>query len=127
DTTSVGPNSKANAEGCVALGANSECDEVNTVSVGRERNERRLVNVDEGRNDTDAATMGQLRSNAQALGGGAGYDSMGNFIPPAYNYRNGATYNNVGGALDDLDRRVYDLEQNPGGGGQGPQGPAGPA
>ncbi|PZS87680.1 hypothetical protein A7X83_01685 [Stenotrophomonas maltophilia] len=51
---------------------------------------------------------------------------MGNFIPPTYNFRNGNTYNNVGGALDDLDSRVYDLEQN-GGGGTGPQGPAGPA
>lgn len=123
--TAAGRNAKANAVNCVALGDSSECDEANTVSVGTEGSERRLVNLANGRNDTDAVNMGQLRSNAQALGGGAGYDTMGNFIPPSYTFQSGATYNNVGSALYDLDGRVHNLEQNPGGGGQGPAGPAG--
>ena len=125
--TAAGRNAKANAVNCVALGDSSECDEAKTVSIGTEGdgNQRRLVNLANGRNDTDAVNMGQLRSNAQALGGGAGYDTMGNFIPPSYTFQSGATYNNVGSALYDLDGRVHNLEQNPGGGGQGPAGPAG--
>lgn len=120
----LGANSNAKANRCVALGIDSECDEDNTVSVGREGDERRITNVQNGRDDTDAVNIRQVRPLAQSLGGGSTYNAYGQFVPPSYNFRSGATYNNVGSALDDLDGRVYNLEQNPGGG-TGPVGPAG--
>ncbi|RAR61802.1 trimeric autotransporter adhesin [Paraburkholderia unamae] len=42
-------------------------DEDNTVSVGSEGNERRITNVANGVNPTDAANMGQLQSGLNAL------------------------------------------------------------
>lgn len=68
----------------VALGANSNADEENTVSVGgtyeetvltptgsmnvTKYNKRRIVNVDEGKKDTDAATVGQIITNIKKNG-----------------------------------------------------------
>ena len=68
----------------VALGANSNADEENTVSVGgtyedtvftstgpmnvTKYNKRRIVNVDEGKKDTDAATVGQVITNIKKNG-----------------------------------------------------------
>ena len=138
-TTAVGHQAQANANSgqafgayahadgdCTALGYNSECSDYGTVSVGRAGEERRVVNVANGINDTDAATVGQMAPMAQSFGDGANFNN-GMFTPPNYVFISGATYNNVAGALHDLDGRLYNLEQNPGGGGTGPQGPAGPA
>ncbi|MDD2337962.1 MAG: YadA-like family protein [Geobacteraceae bacterium] len=55
------------ASGSVALGQNSVASEANTVSVGSAGNERRLTNIADGINDTDAANMGQLRQAAAAM------------------------------------------------------------
>ena len=60
DATAIGALSRAAAPGCVALGAGSVCDEANTVSVGHDDNQRRIVNVADGVEDTDAATVGQM-------------------------------------------------------------------
>lgn len=121
----IGQGAAAYADDCVALGKNSVCSSQGTVSFGSSGNESRLTNVANGIYNNDAVNMGQLRSSTAALGGGAGFDSTtGAFIAPSYNFISGATYNNVGSALYDLDARVYSLEQNPGGG-QGPAGPAG--
>lgn len=130
--TNIGAGSKVNADRATCVGASCEANHVNSVGVGygtktTQENEvavgyRRVTQVSSGRDDTDAANMGQLRPNAWALGGGAGYDNLGNYIPPTYTFQSGATYNNVGSAMYDLDGRVHNLEQNPGGGGQGPAG-----
>jgi len=55
------------ATGSVALGQNSVASEANTVSVGSVGNERRLTNIADGINDTDAANVGQLRQAAAAM------------------------------------------------------------
>jgi hypothetical protein len=59
---SVGPN----GTNSVAIGANSVANQPNTVSFGSPGHDRRLVNVADGVNDTDAANYGQLR---RAYGG----------------------------------------------------------
>ncbi|WP_196485485.1 YadA family autotransporter adhesin, partial [Burkholderia cepacia] len=80
--TAIGQGSKASGEGStaigqgssvasgagnsVAIGQGSVATEANTVSFGSEGNERRLVNVADGINATDAATKGQLD---RAMGG----------------------------------------------------------
>lgn len=124
--TALGAEANANAERCVALGFRSDCEEnENVVSVGSEfQGEfRRIINVARGINDRDAVNMSQLRDVTHTFGGGASFDFFtGAFTPPNYTFISGASYNNVGDALDDLDQRVWDLEQNGGGGGPGTPG-----
>ncbi len=52
-----------------ATGANSVGDEDNTVSFGSQGNERRVTNVANGVNATDAVNMGQFQSGLNALQG----------------------------------------------------------
>ncbi|WP_405045115.1 YadA family autotransporter adhesin [Paraburkholderia sp.] len=69
NSTAIGANSTASAEGAVALGAGSVADQANTVSVGSAGNERKIVNVANGTNATDAVNVSQLNdavSNAQS-------------------------------------------------------------
>ncbi len=49
------------ANGSVAIGQNSIAREANTVSVGSAGNERRVTNVADAVNSTDAVTLGQLQ------------------------------------------------------------------
>jgi autotransporter adhesin len=46
----------------VALGASSVADQANTVSVGSATNQRRITNVAEGVNGTDAVNVDQLKA-----------------------------------------------------------------
>lgn len=120
-TTALGAFTNADADGCVALGATSDCGrEANTVSVGNATLKRRVSNVADGLYDTDAATVGQLNPMAGALGAGARYVN-GQFIAPTYVMQSGNTYHTVADALYDIDGRLHTIENNPGGG----QGPAG--
>lgn len=73
-----------NARNSVALGHSSYADEENTVSVGMKNQERRIVNVQRGRNSTDVATVEQLKDGLATLGGGASLDASGNIIAPTY-------------------------------------------
>lgn len=86
-----GTKSKATGKYSVALGSNSTADEDNTVSVGGMHEvqignkptgepimetqwlKRRITNVADGTRDTDAATVGQVKSMI-AAGGGASFD-----------------------------------------------------
>ena len=61
-SVALGIGANANASGSVALGAYSIANEDNTVSIGRAGSERRIVNVADGINETDAATVGQLNA-----------------------------------------------------------------
>lgn len=103
----------------VAIGHGAVANEAKTVSFGDGTYNRRLVNLDYGIFDTDAATVGQLNSAASAFGGGAGFFN-GVFQAPTYVFLSGASFNNVGSALAYLDGRVTTLENA-----QGPQGAAG--
>ncbi len=60
--TALGANAKATAENAVALGQGSVADEEDTVSVGKKYSERRITNVEEGVNDTDAVNVRQLKN-----------------------------------------------------------------
>ncbi|HGM6050102.1 adhesin [Stenotrophomonas maltophilia] len=122
----LGPRAVANARGCVAVGANTTCDEEETAAFGN----RRLTQVALGRADNDAVAVSQLRTAVETLGAGATVVN-GVIVAPNYQLSSGNNYTTVAGAIYDLDGRVHQLEQNPGGGGgatgpQGPQGPTGP-
>ncbi|MDR3100743.1 MAG: YadA-like family protein [Paraburkholderia sp.] len=121
----LGVQAYASAKDAVAIGAGSVANQSNTVSVGNDGagsyvaydangqaytvqnavNTRRIVNLAAGQGDTDAANVGQLRSVAAALGGGAGLNSAGVFIAPSYSV-GGTTVNTVGDAIANLDSRV---------------------
>lgn len=122
----LGPRAVANARGCVAVGANTTCDEEETAAFGN----RRLTQVALGKADNDAVAVSQLRTAVETLGAGATVVN-GVIVAPNYQLSSGNNYTTVAGAIYDLDGRVHQLEQNPGGGGgatgpQGPQGPTGP-
>ncbi|MFA3868308.1 YadA-like family protein [Xanthomonas perforans] len=123
-----GTSARGFADGCVALGAGSQCFESDEFSVGITNNERRVTNVGDGRNYTDAANVRQLAAAVRTLGAGADIVS-GQLVKPLFQFLSGATYTNVAEAMYDLDGRIANLSQNPGGtaGPQGPQGPQGPA
>ncbi|WP_322071633.1 YadA family autotransporter adhesin [Paraburkholderia bannensis] len=69
NSTAIGDTAKATGNNSVALGANSVADQDNTVSVGSQGNERRITNVANGVNATDAVNVGQLQSGLNALQG----------------------------------------------------------
>lgn len=58
----IGVGASATAENAVAIGTSSVADVEDTVSVGSSGNERRIVNVADGVNATDAASYGQLQT-----------------------------------------------------------------
>ncbi|WP_313204394.1 ESPR-type extended signal peptide-containing protein [Stenotrophomonas sp.] len=87
----------------VALGAFSEANESQVVSVGNSHLQRRIVNVANGRNATDAATVGQLRGALATLGGDV--DANGNIINPTFNVQ-GSQQSTLNDALSTLDSAV---------------------
>jgi len=91
------------ADGSVALGAESVADQVGTVSVGNDYLKRRIVNVANGRNTNDAATIGQLRGALSTLGGNI--DAEGNVTAPGFNIQ-GQHQSTVNDALSTLDSAV---------------------
>ncbi len=70
NSTAMGDKAAATGNNSVALGANSIADQDNTVSVGSAGNERRMTNVADGVNATDAVNMGQLQSGMNSLQSG---------------------------------------------------------
>ncbi|WP_322107383.1 YadA family autotransporter adhesin, partial [Paraburkholderia sp. J41] len=70
NSTAMGANAAATGANSVAIGANSVADEDNTVSVGAQGSERRITNVANGVNATDAVNVGQLQSGLNQLQSG---------------------------------------------------------
>lgn len=93
----------AGAKYSVALGSLSVADEFGTVSVGHATFQRRLVNVANGRNANDAATIGQLRGALSTLGGNI--DANGNVTTPGFTVQ-GQHQSTVNDALTTLDSAV---------------------
>ena len=60
--TALGQGSQATATDSVALGQGSIAGEANTLSIGNDDLKRRIVNVAKGKADTDAATVGQIKT-----------------------------------------------------------------
>lgn len=117
----LGHNAHAQGNHSVAIGSGSVAEENYTLAVGSKSTRRRIVNMDKGIVDTDAAAMGQLRATADTLGGGAAFDTSGNFIAPTFEVQ-GTEHRTVAGALGALDEglkatneRVDALEAGSGG------------
>ncbi|WP_313251571.1 ESPR-type extended signal peptide-containing protein [Stenotrophomonas indicatrix] len=104
-STAMGAESRvaSGATYSVALGSLSVADETATVSVGHATFQRRLVNVANGRNTNDAATVGQLRGALSTLGGNI--DANGNVTSPGFNVQ-GQHQNTINEALATLDSAV---------------------
>lgn len=157
--TAVGANAQANSLASEAIGYGAQttapfstaignyalADQANTVSFGNDQtgNTRRLVNLADGIDPTDAMTVGQGQQIASVFGGGASF-SGGVMSAPSYIFTSpyaAGTYNNVGTALNALDNgqnalwsAINNLPTGGTGGGTpgpvgptGPQGPQGPA
>jgi autotransporter adhesin len=86
-----------------AIGMGSVATEADTASFGNSRYQRRLVNVANGRNANDAATVGQLRGALSTLGGNI--DANGNVTIPGFNVQ-GQQQNTINEALATLDSAV---------------------
>ena len=68
DSVAIGNGASVSAEGGVALGAGSVADRANAVSVGSKDANRQIINVAEGKADTDAVNVSQLKDvKAEAL------------------------------------------------------------
>jgi autotransporter adhesin len=87
----------------VAIGMGAIATEADTASFGNSRYQRRLVNVANGRNTNDAATIGQLRGALSTLGGNI--DAEGNVTTPGFNIQ-GQHQSTVNDALTTLDSAV---------------------
>lgn len=118
NATAIGSGASSTGANSVALGnASTDGGRANVVSVGAVGAERQVTNVAAATQTTDAVNLGQVRSLATALGGGASYDAAGNLVAPAYNLTNVAadgsttagSYNNVGAALGSLNSSVSNL------------------
>jgi autotransporter adhesin len=107
-SVSIGAGTAASGTNSVSLGYGAfDGGQSNVVSVGNTYVQRKIINVANGTlafGSTDAATAGQLFAStsqlAYALGGGASATATG-LMPPAYTI-NGATYTDVGSALQAL-------------------------
>ncbi len=140
----VGYNASATAAESVALGSNSTTTAnlsataynpgngalsgmtaAGEVSVGNGSFNRRITNVAAGYAGTDAVNVSQLMAEnaklnaegsatAAALGSGSTYDpATGNIKAPTY-VTAGATYNNVGGAITNIDARLSNITSGTG-------------
>lgn len=92
-----------NAVKSVAIGGGSVATEADTVSFGSYTYQRRLVNVANGRNTNDAATIGQLRGALSTLGGNI--DANGNVTTPGFTVQ-GQHQSTINDALTTLDSAV---------------------
>ncbi|MGC3965468.1 MAG: YadA-like family protein [Rhodocyclaceae bacterium] len=93
-----------------AIGANSVADRANTVSVGSVGNERQIVNVAAGTQDTDAVNVSQLKGIADVIGGGTTINNDGSITNPTFVINGGDTYTTVADAITNIDGRVTTLE-----------------
>ena len=94
---------EAGAVRSAAIGVGSVATEADTASFGNSRYQRRLVNLANGRNANDAATVGQLRGALSTLGGNI--DANGNVTIPGFNVQ-GQQQNTINEALATLDSAV---------------------
>ncbi|VWB96439.1 YadA-like family protein [Burkholderia metallica] len=85
----------------VALGSNSVADRLNSISVGSTGQQRQIIYVARGTENTDAVNVSQLKDAVAAFGGNAAVGADGSITNPTYTI-GGTTYRNVGDALNAL-------------------------
>lgn len=102
DTGSVGLVKQDITSGDITVAATSGGTSVNFAGSD---GARRLSGVGNGIADADATTVSQLRGIADGLGGGATVGADGTITAPSYAV-DGATFDNVGDALTNLDGRT---------------------
>ncbi|HUA79999.1 MAG TPA: hypothetical protein VL997_06485, partial [Dyella sp.] len=93
----------------VAIGAGSLADMALSVSIGSRLTllKRRLSNMQDGADNADAVSVGQLRPIVTALGGGAAINATtGTVTGPTYTLANGGVQTTLSGALSALDQAV---------------------
>lgn len=98
DGVALGANTLVNASGSVALGTGSLADRANAVSVGTSAQQRQIVNVAAGTQNTDAVNVSQLTGVTTAIGGGASVNPNGTVQQPSFSV-NGHTYADIASAL----------------------------
>lgn len=115
--TAIGLQASATQGNCVALGSLSSCDEDGTVSLGQLGDgtgvnliRRRVTNLAFGKDNFDAAAVGQLRAVTTSIGGGSFIDINGNYVAPTLTLTTGNVYRNLTGAIYEIDRRLAGLE-----------------
>lgn len=91
------------ANGSLAIGEGSQANEAGVASFGSATTYRRLINIDNGTANHNAATVGQLRGALSALG--SEVDANGNIVGPSFNVQ-GQSQSTVNGALEALDGAV---------------------
>ncbi len=89
----------------VAIGTDSIASDPLTASFGSAGLQRRLVNIANGRNASDATTVAQLNRTLGVLGGGARIDANGDIVGPSFNLQ-GRSHATLGDALQSLDGAV---------------------
>lgn len=129
EATALGSTSRvlAGADRSVALGSRSVATEADTVSLGHAATDldflgnafgtelrRRVIHLADGIADSDAASVGQLRPFAIALGGGSTLIG-GVLTAPSYTIQ-GGSYGNVGDAFAAVDARLSALQAGTGNG-----------
>jgi autotransporter adhesin len=123
----IGRAALASAANAVAIGYGSQATDPNTFAVGNAFTPRRIVNVANGTagarvltgvaagrvnaSSLDAVNGTQLynvaASTASAIGGGSTVKSDGTISNPTYVFNGGTTVTGIGGAITNLDARVY--------------------
>jgi len=93
-SVAIGAGSQATAANAVALGAGSVADRANAVSVGSKGNERQIINVAEGKEDTDAVNLAQLKKAGLVGGDGSTLDAV---VYDAGSNRGSVTFGGLGG------------------------------
>ncbi|CAB3757932.1 YadA family autotransporter adhesin [Paraburkholderia humisilvae] len=105
NTLAIGANARATAVNSIAIGAGSSTNQSNTFAVGSNTAKRRIVNVADAVNYSDAVTFGQMNAAiAAAIPGTGGDTSNGTLLRAA------AVRANVGAApqTDPADQVAYD-------------------
>jgi len=93
-SVAIGAGSQATADNAVALGAGSVADRADAVSVGSKGKERQIINVAEGKEDTDAVNVAQLKKAGLVGGDGSTFDAV---VYDAGSNRGSVTFGGLGG------------------------------
>jgi autotransporter adhesin len=99
----VGAGALVEGQNSVAIGAGSTAGMDNTVSVGNSVTQRKIVQVANGTQSTDAVNVSQIQALMDSMGAGGTVDADGKIHAPSYTVE-GTKLPSVGSAITALDR-----------------------